>query len=325
LRAGDRLLVVGAPSRVEASRELGEVRLEPATPEALEGRDVSLVEVAVAPRSSCVGRTLRQLGFRDRFGMVVLSIWRGGRPIHGDLADIRLRLGDALLLEGRKRRIEQLAREPDWVVLTPLAQPPLRLQRAPWALGGLLLMIGLVVSGLLPIHAGAFIAATLVLLAGALTMTEAYRAIEWRAIFLVAAVLPVGTAMERTGAAALLAEGVTGLAEDFGPYGLLAALVVLASLLSQGLDGAPAVVLLTPVVLQAAQELALDPMPLMMGIALAASAAFMTPFSHKANLLVMGAGGYRASDYVRVGTPLTVVVLLLIVLLVPLLFPFAPA
>jgi di/tricarboxylate transporter len=201
----------------------------------------------------------------------------------------------------------------------------MRLARAPWAVGGLLLMIGLVVGGLLPIHAAAFTAASLVLLAGALTMAEAYRVIEWRAIFLVAAVLPVGTAMERTGAAALLAEGVTGVAGALGPYGLLAALVVLASLLSQGLDGAPAVVLLTPVVLQAAEELALDPMPLMMGIALAASAAFMTPFSHKANLLVMGAGGYRAIDYVRVGTPLTLVVLLLIVLLVPLLFPFAPA
>ncbi len=323
LRPGDRLLVVGEPARVAASRNLGEIRLEPATSEALEGRDVALIEVAVAPRSTCVGKTLRQLGFRDRYGMVVVSIWRAGRPIHGDLADIRLRLGDALLLEGRKRRVEQLARDPDWVVLTPLARPPLRLARAPYAIAGLLLMIGMVVSGFQPIHVAAFASASLVLLSGALTMPEAYRAIEWRAIFLVAAVLPVGAAMERTGAAALLAEGVVGFAASLGPYALLAALVVLASLLSQGLDGAPAVVLLTPVVLEAAERLSLDPMPLMMGIAMAASAAFMTPFSHKANLLVMGAGGYRAMDYLRVGTPLTLLVLLLIVLLVPLFFPFA--
>jgi di/tricarboxylate transporter len=128
--------------------------------------------------------------------------------------------------------------------------------------------------------------------------------------------------MERTGAAELLANTVGAVAGPLGPYAVLASLVVLSSLLSQGLDGAPAVVLLTPVVLETASALGLSPLPLMMGVALAASAAFMTPFSHKANLLVMGAGGYRSMDYVRVGTPLTVVLLALMVLMVPLLFPF---
>lgn len=146
--------------------------------------------------------------------------------------------------------------------------------------------------------------------------------VEWRAIFLVAAVLPVGIAMERTGAALLLANIVTDVAGPLGPYAILAALVLLSSVLSQGLDGAPAVVLLTPVALRAASDLGLSPYPIMMGVSLAASAAFMTPFSHKANLLVMGAGGYRAKDYVRVGTPLTVVILILLVLIVPFFFPF---
>jgi di/tricarboxylate transporter len=183
-------------------------------------------------------------------------------------------------------------------------------------------MIGLVVSGQQPIHVAAFTAATLVILFGALTMQEAYRAIEWRAIFLVAAVLPVGLAMERTGAAQLMADSVAEIAGPFGPYAILAALVGLASLLSQGLDGAPAVVLLAPVVLQTAQNLDISPYPLMMGVSLAASAAFMTPFSHKANLLVMGAGGYRSSDYLKVGTPLTLLLFVLLVLLVPVFFPF---
>ncbi|MGB5814257.1 MAG: SLC13 family permease, partial [Thermoanaerobaculia bacterium] len=149
-----------------------------------------------------------------------------------------------------------------------------------------------------------------------------YRAIEWRAIFLVAAVLPVGLAMERTGAAQLLADSVAEIAGPMGPYAILGALVVLASLLSQGLDGAPAVVLLAPVVLQTAQTLGLSPYPLMMGVSLAASAAFMTPFSHKANLLVMGAGGYRSSDYLKVGTPLTLLLFVLLIVLVPVFFPF---
>jgi di/tricarboxylate transporter len=184
-------------------------------------------------------------------------------------------------------------------------------------------MIAMVVFNFQPIYVAAFTAATLVVLAGALTMEEAYRAIEWRAIFLVAAVLPVGIAMEDTGAAALLSTSVTSLAGPFGNYAVLAALVCLASILSQGLDGAPAVVLLTPVVLEAAGTMGISPYPLMMGVALAASAAFMTPFSHKANLLVMGAGGYRSMDYVKVGTPLTVVVLAVIILMVPIFFPFA--
>ena len=153
-------------------------------------------------------------------------------------------------------------------------------------------------------------------------MKEAYRVIEWRAIFLVAAVLPVGIAMESSGTAQLISENLVVVAGEFGPYAVLASLIVLSSLLSQGLDGAPAVVLLAPVVFSTAEKLELSPYPLMMGVALAASAAFMTPFSHKANLLVMGAGGYRSWDYVKVGTPLTIVILAALIFLVPVFFPF---
>ena len=141
-------------------------------------------------------------------------------------------------------------------------------------------------------------------------------------IFLVAAVLPVGFAMERSGAAVFIADTVAATAGAAGPYAVLASLIVLASLLSQGLDGAPAVVLLAPVVFEMAELLGLSPYPLMMGVSLAASAAFMTPFSHKANLLVMGAGGYKSSDYLRVGTPLTILILFLLVFLVPVFIPF---
>jgi len=178
------------------------------------------------------------------------------------------------------------------------------------------------VAGVFPIQVAAFAAAVVVLLARAVTMEEGYRAIEWRAIFLVAAILPVGVAMERSGAALLLAEAVLGATGGLGPYALLAALMALSSLLSQGLGGAPTVVLLGPVAVHAAGELGVSPYPMMMGAGLAAAATFMTPFGHQANLLVMGAGGYRALDYARVGTPLTVVVLALLTLLVPVFFPF---
>lgn len=189
------------------------------------------------------------------------------------------------------------------------------------ALGALALMITLVATGAAPIHVAAFAGAVVSVLFGALDMEEAYRIIEWRALFLVAAVLPVGVAMESSGAAAWMAGSVVEVAGAFGPYAFLASLALLASLLSQGLDGAPTVVILAPVVILAAEQLGVSPYPLMMIVGLAASAAFMTPFSHKANLLVMNAGGYRAMDYVRVGTPLTIIILALLVFLVPIFFP----
>ena len=322
--AGDRLLVAADASKLVDLLELGDVELDTeAQTSALESEDVGMVEVAVAPRSEAAGRTLVELRFRERIGLMALALWRGGEAIRSDLAHIPLQFGDALLLQGPRKKIQLLVEEPDFVVLSQAHQVARRTHRAPHALCGLLFMIVVVASGWQPIHVAAFAAASLVVLAGALSMQEAYRAIEWRAIFLVAAVLPVGVAMERTGAAQLLASSVTAAA-PLGPYAILAGLVVLASLLSQGLDGAPAVVLMAPVVLQTADNLGLSPYPLMMGVSLAASAAFMTPFSHKANLLVMGAGGYRSKDYLRVGTPLTLMLFVLLVLLVPVFFPFHP-
>lgn len=293
-----------------------------ASSESLESGESGMVEAAIAPRSGAEGKTLRDLDFRDRFGLIALALWREGRPLHADLADTVLRFGDALLLHGPREKIRKLASDADFVVLSQADQAARRSSKAPFALGGLALMIGLVASGFQPIHVAAFTAASLVILAGALSMREAYQVIEWRAIFLVAAVLPVGFAMERTGAANFLADTVAQTAGPLGPYFVLGALVVLASLLSQGLDGAPAVVLLAPVVIEMASRLDISPYPLMMGVSLAASAAFMTPFSHKANLLVMGAGGYRSSDYLKVGSPLTVLLLIMLTFLVPVFFPF---
>jgi len=323
LEAGDRLLVAAQPDALLDLMVLGDVELDRGDAESpLESEDVGVAEVAVAPRSSLVGRTLQDLDFRGRFGLLVLALWREGRPVHMDLADEALRFGDALLLHGPRENIQRLATNPDVLVLSGAAQAPRRTKKAKYAVAGLLALVALVVRGFQPVHVAAFAAATIVLLAGALTMPEAYRAIEWKAIFLVAAVLPVGVAMERTGAAGLLANSVVTVAGPLGSYPTLAALVVIASLLSQGLDGAPSVVLMAPVVIQTAEGLGISPYPLMMGVSLAASAAFMTPFSHKANLLVMGAGGYRSSDYLRVGTPLTVVLLALMVFMIPIFFPF---
>ena len=322
IREGDGLLVSGSSDQIVRRLGTGDVELDPGVEGiSLETDDVGLAEAAFAPRSSLVGRTLKEVKFRDRFGLQILAVWREGRPIHSDLANLSFRFGDALLLQGPWDRIRNLGLDPDLVLFSRVERRPRRTHKAPLALGGLLVMVAMVVTGFQPIHVAAFTAASLVLLFRTLTMEEAYRAIEWRAIFLVAAVLTFGSAMERTGAAVLLADTVTGFAGPWGEYGVLAALVLLTSLMSQCLDGAPAVVLLAPVALNSGTQLGLDPHTVMMCVSLAASAAFMTPFSHKANLLVMGAGGYRSMDYIRVGTPLTVVILILLVFLVPIFSP----
>lgn len=320
---GDRLLVTGEPARVGSLMGVGNVELEGEASETeIESESVRVVEAVVAPRSAIAGHTLEELNFREHYNLQVLAIWREGEPVHEGLADIRLRIGDALLLQGRAAKIELLGPNPDFLMLTPGLEEVRRTKKAPFALAGLGMMVLFVVGGYFPIQVAAFAAAVFVVLTGALTMQEAYRAIEWRAIFLVAAVLPVGVAMERSGAAALMANGIVDSVGSIGPFAVLVSLLVLSSALSQGLDGAPTVVLLAPVVFLAAEQLSISPRPLMMGVGLAASAAFLTPFSHKANLLVMSAGGYRVGDFTRVGSALTIIVLGLLALMIPWLLPF---
>lgn len=321
IMAGDHLYVVGAPSLVRELVSWGKVEVyQESVEESLESDQVGVVEAALAPRSEATGKTLAQLNFRERFGLQVLAIWRGGQAIHGGLADTPLQLGDALLLQGPWRKIRLFATRPYFVVLSQQATEPRNRAKAPHALAILCLMIVSVVLGWQPMQVSAFICASLVVLLGALTMQEAYRVVEWRSLFLVAAVLPVGSAMERTGAATLLSQVLTDMAGPLGPYAVFACVCLLSSLLSQCLDGAPAVVLLTPVALKSAEILQMSPKAVMMAVAVSASVTFMTPFSHKANLLVMGAGGYHFKDYLRVGTPLSLLLLALILLMVPWLF-----
>ena len=324
IRTGDQLLVAGDPDRVRTLLELGNAQLRQDISRAgFESDDVGMVEVTLAPRSRVEGLTLAEIDFREQHGLQALAIWRKGRPIKDDLARQELRFGDALLVQGSYNRIRLLGAHPDFVVLSSAAQEPRRTAKAPLAIGSLGVMIAMVVTGFQPIHVAAFTAATLVVLLGAIKMEEAYRAVEWKAVFLVAAILPMGLALEKTGAAMLAADMVSAATGPYGPYAAMAGMFTMSSVLSQCLDGAPAVVMMAPVVIEAAANLDIDPRTLMMGVALAASAAFMTPFSHKANLLVMGSGGYKTTDYLRVGTPLTIVLLILMVVLVPVFFPIA--
>ena len=300
-----------------------EIETHPAlTLSELETEDTGILEVVLSPRSSLEGRTLRELDFRTRYGLNVLAIWRGGRAYRSDLREMKLRFGDAMLLFGPRPRLRMMGREPDFVVLEEEAQQPPRLEKAPLALGIMALVLLPVIFGWVPIAIAAVIGAALMVLTGCLLMDEAYRLIEWKAVFLIAGMLPLGTAMQQTGAAQMIGEALINFTGDWGPQAVAVSMFLLAALGSQFMPNPAVAVLLAPIALSAAENLGVSPYPLMMTVAVSSSAAFLSPVGHPANLLVMAPGGYRFADYLKVGLPLTVLVLIVVNLALPFFWPF---
>ena len=188
----------------------------------------------------------------------------------------------------------------------------------------MLTVVGTVLIGWLPIYIAAIIGGTLMVLTRCLTMEEAYRAIDWRAIFLIAGMLPLGTAMEQSGAAEFLAQQTMNLLGPMGPWWVIAGLYLITAAGTMIIPTAALVVLMSPIVLSASADLGIAPQTAMMAVAMAASASFTSPISHPANILVMGPGGYKFADYIRLGLPLTIVVFITVMLMLPLLWPLSP-
>ena len=233
-----------------------------------------------------------------------------------------LAFGDALLLYGPREELRVLGAEPDFLVLAEEAQAAPNREKAWVALLIMAAVLVPVILGWLPIAIGAVAGVVLMILTACLTMEEAYCAIDWRAIFLIAGMLPLGIAMEQSGAASYLAEGVVALVGGLGPLAATAGLFILAALASQVMPNPAVAVLLAPIALNTANDMGVSPYPLMMAVPVSASAAFLSPVGHPANLLIMGPGGYRFSDYAKVGAPLTLVVLAVVLLVLPVFWPF---
>jgi di/tricarboxylate transporter len=239
------------------------------------------------------------------------------------LVDLPLRFGDTLLVQGPRQNIRVLQREPDFVVLGDVKAPPaIRARKAPLAVGLLLVMLVPVIAGWLPITASALLAGILMVITGCLTMDEAYQSIEWKAVFLVAGTLPLGIAMEKTGTAQFLAGLLVDSVGGLGPMAVLAGFYILTNLLTQFMSNAASTVLLAPIAIQAAQQIGSEPYALLMAVAVAASAGFLTPVAHQSNVLVMGPGGYRFGDYFKVGLPLNLITFVVAMVVLPLVWPW---
>jgi di/tricarboxylate transporter len=322
LRVHDGLIIVGRSERVEQLIDLGVViEAESDREDDFSSEAIGMAEVIIAPRSRVVDRTLKQINFRQKFGLTVIALWRSGRSYRTDVGELPLQFGDALLMHGPRDKIRLLQAEPDFIVLQPEtteAQRPAKAWLAAAIMLGALVVMAL---GWLPIDEAAFTGAVLMILTKCLTMDEAYQAIEWKAVFLIAGMLPLGLALTTTGAAAWLGQVLIQVFGGRGPLLLLAVFYLMTMLLTQFLSGQAAAVIVAPIALSAAIQINSSPYAFAMAAALACSTAFMTPIAHPVNLLVMGPGGYTPRDFLKVGLPLTLVVFSVMLIVLPLFWP----
>jgi di/tricarboxylate transporter len=324
LRGGDVLLIQGREEDLDVLRGLQQLEIErDATPhlEIFELGELEMIEVALHPHATLAGKTIAELDLRERQRVEVVALWRGGQPHRSGLDAMTLQPGDALLLVGPRERLAALNDDPNLIVLTPVSARVIDTRKTPLAAGLMLAVVGSVLLGGLPIAIAAVTGATLMVLTRCLSMEQAYRAIDWRSIFLIAGMLPLGVAMQETGAAELLAGAALAALSGYGPWAAIAGLYGVTALATVIVPPVVVVVLMAPIALSASAALDVSPHALVMVTAVAAAASFTSPVSHPANVLVRGPGGYRFVDYLKLGVPLTLVAFAVTALLLPLVWP----
>jgi di/tricarboxylate transporter len=320
LQVGDILVLQAREEQIKGLHERGlNVKPESMQRSLLSSDESGLFEVVIAPRSHAAGKTLRELHFREKFGITVIAIWREGRPRRVGLGAMPLQFGDALLALGMHDRVRVFQSESDFIVLTDTLEEGLRTKKMPSAIAIMAASIIAATVGWLSIAEAMLAGALVMVLIRALTMDEAYQSIEWKSIFLIAGMLPVGLALTKTGAAATLGASLVNLLGGLGPLAVVGGLLVVTTLLTQVMSGQAAAVILAPIAIQAAQSVNSNPRAFALAVAYGCSLTFLTPLSHPSNILVMGPGGYRFADYVRVGTLLTGILIVLILVLLPIL------
>jgi di/tricarboxylate transporter len=306
IQGDDFLLVLGREERVRRLEEWGAVVGRG------NGKDheyaVDLTEVIIPPRSSVIGKTLKDLRFRNRYGLTNVALWREGRSYRTDVSTFRLEVGDALLMVGSVRAIRSLAQDRDFLVLqsSHTARPPLP-QKAWWALGILSAVLLLAIFELLPMSIAMLLGAVMMILSGCLTMDEAYRTVEWRVVFLIAGMSPLSTALINTGLGERIGDIVAGNLIPYGGLAIVSGVFILTALITQVMGGQVASLVVGPIAIGAAIQAGINPQAMAVAAAIGCSTAFLLPTAHPVNVLMMGPGGYRASDFLKVGIAMTLI------------------
>ena len=311
IRAGDVLaLRTDRDTLVELSDLDGfdlmpDVTVDDETLEAANERQ-NLVEIVVAPGATIAGKTLDGLDFRQRFDASVLAFRRGDEVIRERMDRLRLRVGDTLLVQATPETIDRLYQDRNFIVAGEVDRPDFRTSKVPVALGIVVGVVGLAAVDVLPIVTSALAGALAMVLTGCLKPTEVYESVQWDVIFLLAGVIPLGIAMERTGGADLIADAIVSTATTLPPIAVLGLMYVVTATLTNVISNNASVVLMIPVAVTTAQDLGANAFAFVLAVTFAASTAFMTPVGYQTNLFVYGPGGYRFTDYIRVGGPLQV-------------------
>ena len=325
LREGDALVISGTIEELMKLQEgsdvasLAEIVSESqGTPQE---KEAELAELLVLPNSRFMGQTLGSVELRRRYGLHVLAIQRHGMHMRSKISEHPLRTGDVLLIQGTPDSLERIRGEEGLVLMSGVEDVLVKKEKAPIAIGILCLVTILLGTQALPMAAIALGGAVLMILSGCISGTKAYESIQWRILVLIAGMLAMGQAMDQTGAAQWIAEQVSGLQGTLGAEGLVVVTLIVAALLTEMISNAAVAAVLVPVSLKIASQLEVSPEPFIMAVAFGASLSFLTPVGYQTNTLVYGAGGYKFTDFARVGAPLVIILWAIAGWLIPVIWP----
>jgi len=329
IQSGDILFVKGAVENFLRMKEVEKISLltdEKLTQKELEQEDNVLMECMLTDKSDIIGKTLMQSNFRKRFRTFILAIRRDGSIIRKKVAHVILHTYDTLLIYGRRKQIDKLAINGDFILLGEV-QAELVKSRYWWvSILAIISTIILAAFGILPILKGAIISAVILLMFKIISPNEAYQSIHWQVIILIAALIPLGIVIESTGTATFIGElisnTVVGFSTDVQPYILLGLIYLITMILTEVSSNTATAIIMTPIVMAVTNQIGINPRPFIFAVCFAASASFITPVGYQTNLMVYGPGGYKFSDFIKVGMPLSIIFWLLAILLIPIIWPF---
>jgi len=320
LQAGDRVVL-----RSDMSELLGmQAHKGMQMMDKLSSVETRTVEVLITPGCRLIGRTLGELRLRRRYGVYVIAAHRRSENIGRQLDDLNVQVGDTLLLEGSQEDIQRLADDVDLVNISQPAQKAYRRNKAPIAIGALLLVVILSSLDVAPIIALAFIAVAIILVTRCVDTDEAFGFVDGRLLAMIFAMLAVGEALDQSGAVELIVEAVRPWMEGLSPFAMILAVYLLGLILTEFLSNNAVAVIYTPIAIQLAQSLGVDPRPFVVAVMFSATLAFGTPVGYQTNMMVYGPGGYKFLDFTRVGVPLNIITWLLCSALIPLIWPLYP-
>ena len=284
--------------------------------------DLILTEVIIAPNSTLVGKTIKSARFQNVFQGTALALRHRGELLHTGFSETHLSAGDAILVEARKENHEYLKNDQNFVIVSEIERPQYRKEKI---IPTLLIIAGVITTAtlsILPIMVGAIIACLLLVATGCIDLEDAYNSIEWNVIFLLGGIISLGIALEKTGTAMFISNNMIELLGDLGPVAIVSALYLLTMLLTGIMSNNATAVLLAPIAITAAVSMGVSPKPFLMAVTFAASSSFMTPVGYQTNTMIYGVGQYRFADFLKVGTPLSLIFWVIATLLIPVFFPF---